>query len=62
MREWLDQNGNFRFGKYKDDSIDDIAIDDPNYLRWILETVEDIVEEDRAIIRSSLSLTRKGRR
>jgi len=59
MREWLDEYGNFRFGKYKDESIDVIAIDDPNYLYWILETVDDIMDEDREVIEASLRVRKR---
>lgn len=52
-RQWLDSSGCFTFGKYgppNAQSVEDIAREDPSYLRWIVENVEDISEEDREII------------
>lgn len=56
-REWLDSGGYFIFGKYGGPnpvSVEDVARTDPSYLRWILESVEDIHHEDRDVIETSL--------
>lgn len=53
LKQWLDPEGYFIFGKYGGSNrthIEDVASDDPGYLRWIVNSVEDISEEDRAII------------
>lgn len=53
-REWLDVDGRFLFGKHEGESIERVRRDDPGYLRWIVETVEDICEGDREIIQAAL--------
>lgn len=57
-RDWLDDDGNFLFGKYgphggmSGDSAEDVAQDDPGYIRWILEEVVDISDEDHSVLTS----------
>lgn len=61
-REWLDSSGYFVFGKYgppNPASVDDVAKEDPSYLRWILENVEDIDHEDRDIIEAALQFRKR---
>lgn len=58
-REWLDGDGNFLFGKCKGESVEDIAREDPSYLRWILENVEDIDHEDRDVIEATLQFRKR---
>lgn len=58
-RTWLDPSGYFLFGKYKNALAEDIAKDDPSYVRWIVQDVEDISEEDREVL--SQLLRHKGR-
>jgi hypothetical protein len=53
-REWLDDNGDFLFGKHQGESVNTIAVEDPHYLSWILETAENIDHEDRDIIETAL--------
>ena len=45
-RSWLDEDGCFRFGKYAGRFVAVVAEDDPSYVRWIIETVDDIDAED----------------
>jgi hypothetical protein len=59
-RTWLDSGGFFLFGKYKNSLAEDIAKDDPSYVKWIVESVEDICEEDREML--SQLLTYRNRR
>lgn len=59
-RSWLDSEGRFLFGKHgptaglEGESIERVRREDPGYLRWIVECVEDICEEDRDIIAAAL--------
>lgn len=59
-REWLDSDGCFLFGKYgsvgglQGDFVENVAKNDPSYLHWILENVEDIFHEDRDVIETAL--------
>lgn len=57
-KDWLDSRGDFLFGKYKGESLEDIRETDPGYLRWIVEAVNDISDDDREIIETSLKLGR----
>lgn len=61
-REWLDSGGYFLFGKYGPPNpapVEDIAREDPSYLKWILETVEDIHHEDRDVIETALQFRKR---
>lgn len=61
-REWLDQSGCFLFGKYKGELAEDIADTDPRYIRWIIDSIEDISEEDRELLQQYLSWRGRGRK
>lgn len=64
-REWLDNDGCFLFGKYgppSPSSVEDVAHEDPSYLRWILETAEDIDHEDKGVIETALRFNGRKRR
>lgn len=54
-RDWLDSGGRFRFGKYRGSLAEDIAKDDPQYVQWIVDTVEDIFDDDREILSQLLA-------
>jgi hypothetical protein len=64
MRAWLDDSGRFLFGKYgparstirnePGDQVIDVAKRDPSYLRWVLENVDDMDDEDRKVIEVAL--------
>lgn len=60
-REWLDQSGCFIFGKYKGESAEDIAETDSSYIRWIIDTVEDILESDREVLSQYLTYAQRRR-
>lgn len=63
-RPWLDSGGYFIVGKYSGPnpaSVEDVAQEDPRYLRWIVNEVEDISEEDRDVIAAHLALRRTKR-
>lgn len=60
--EWLDSDGYFIFGKYGEPnpaSVEDVVREDPSYLRWILESVEDIHHEDRNVIETALQFRKR---
>jgi len=54
IREWLDADGCFLFGKHEGARLEDIAEDDPNYLEWVVESAESISEEEREIVRGAV--------
>jgi hypothetical protein len=56
VKEWLNPDGEFRFGKHEGEPLSRVRRDDPGYLHWIIETVEDITDEDRAIIETALAM------
>lgn len=69
-KEWLDQSGRFLFGKYGPDKdnpkdvgeyAEDIAETDPQYIRWIVNDVEDIVESDREVLAQYLTYAQRRR-
>jgi len=55
QRAWLDPDGNFCFGKHEGEPLAQVRREDPSYLRWILGAVEDIADEDRALIEDCLA-------
>ena len=59
VREWLSNDGCFIFGKWKGEIVQDVALEDPSYPRWILENVEDIHHEDRYVIETVLSFRKR---
>lgn len=61
-REWLDNGGNFLFGKHEGENVEDLAKSAPGYLRWVLEEVENIADEDRDIIQGALDFAGRARR
>jgi len=61
IREWLDSSGRLTIGKYKGSQAEDIASDDPSYIRWIIETVEDISEDDRNVLSQYLTYAPRRR-
>jgi hypothetical protein len=60
IKVWLDSDGYFLFGKYKNSLAEDIAKDDPSYVKWIVSDVEDICEEDREVLSQLLVYRRRG--
>lgn len=58
-REWLDDDGLFLFGKCQGYHVEDVARDDPGYLHWILENVEDIYHEDRDVIETAIQFRKR---
>lgn len=60
-RVWLDPSGYFLFGKYKNGLAEDVARDDPSYIRWIVNDAEDICEEDREVLSQLLTYRGRGR-
>lgn len=45
-KTWLDDSGAFLFGKHEGELAEDVAKEDPGYIKWILQSVDDISEED----------------
>jgi len=58
-REWLDVDGSFLFGRYKGKTVEQVRREDPGYLHWILDSVEDICAGDQEIIEAALAWRRK---
>lgn len=54
-KRWLDDDGTLLHGKYAADLIEDVARLDPGYLRWLVDTVENLDEGDRDVINSTLA-------
>lgn len=48
----------FAFGKYRDDSVDDVAGIDPGYLEWVLKS--EFSPEARAVVRQALDRRAAG--
>lgn len=53
-KDWISQAGTFLFGKYSGRTVGAVVADDPSYCRWIVETVENITDEDREMIATLL--------
>lgn len=53
-RDWIDLQGRFIFGKYEGDLVENVASDDPSYVRWIINEVENISDVDRALLANHL--------
>ncbi len=58
-REWISSSGLFRFGKHKDEPIEEVLKDDPRYIQWIIDEVENIDEGDRSMLSTLLAQSRK---
>jgi hypothetical protein len=63
-RRWLADDGAFLFGKYKGELAEDVASEDSGYVRWAVDTVEDMDEGDRDVLTALLAyrLRSRGRR
>lgn len=62
QRDWLDSRGNFLFGKYKGDPAEEVAQEDPSYIKWIIEKVDDCSDEDKEVLSSCLQFRSRSRR
>lgn len=60
-RSWLDKSGCFLFGKHEYRMPEDVMRDDPEYIRWVVEEVEDVDEEDREVLSACLAYRGRGR-
>jgi len=49
-KSWITDDGRFRFGKHGDERVGDVVRDDPSYVRWIIETVEHIRDDERQML------------
>ena len=59
----IDDAGRLQFGKaHRGSDINDIAADDPDYLHWMLDNVDDLTESDREVIRAALQFAKRTRR
>ena len=45
----------FRFGKYKDKTLQEVALQDPSYLHWMLEKMENLDDDLRYSIKKVLN-------
>ena len=59
IREWLDDDGRFRFGKHEGEALADVVEDDPNYLGWIVESAEAISEDERETAQGALEFAER---
>lgn len=55
-RDWIDDSGCFIFGKHEGETIKDVLLYDPSYLRWIVNDVDNISDVDRRIIQTQLNM------
>lgn len=63
MHDLIDDAGRLQFGKaHRDEDINDIAADHPDYLTWMLNNVDDLTEDDREVIRVALQFAKRTRR
>lgn len=63
MGDLIDDAGRLQFGnKHRGSDVNDIAADDPNYLHWMLDNVDDLSEDDREVIRAALMFAKRTRR
>jgi hypothetical protein len=53
-RRWLTDDGAFLFGKYRGEFLELVAADDEGYVRWCVESVEDMEDEDREAMEAAL--------
>jgi hypothetical protein len=58
-KEWLDAAGRFLFGKHQGELAERVAREDPRYLSWVLEDVEDLGENEREILEALKERTRR---
>ena len=54
MAKYLDSDGNLKFGTYRGEAVADVAGDDPDYLRFLLDK-EDLTEQETAVITDALA-------
>lgn len=58
-KDWTDDEGRFLFGKYRGYSAEHVVLEEPSYIKWIVEEVENVSESDRKYLK--VLLDRKGR-
>lgn len=46
---YVDENGVLVFGKYKGSIVENVADDDPKYIRWMLDTL-DLTRRERELL------------
>lgn len=54
QRPWLDDAGAFTIGKYKGQLAETIVKDNPAYIAWIVDNVENITDEERDLLSTML--------
>lgn len=58
----IDDSGSLLFGKkHFGEDVNDIAKEDPEYLKWMLTSVDQLSDEDIEIINAALRFNRRGR-
>jgi hypothetical protein len=66
-REWLDESGRFKFGKYGPKGnkpgqlAENVALMDHSYVQWIINNIEDMDEGDRGVLSSLLTYSESRR-
>ena len=53
-RQFVDEDGCFLFGKHKGEYLDDLAREEPSYLKWCLESIGELPESVREDIEGAL--------
>jgi hypothetical protein len=54
MSKWLDAEGTFRKGRFDGEALEEVVVEDPGYLEWLLEHDFDLDADDRAAIEDAL--------
>lgn len=63
MSDLINDSGRLQFGRqHRGEDINAIADDDPSYLRWMLDNVEQLTDDDREVIRAALRFANRTRR
>ena len=50
---WIDEEGNLTKGRYLGEALEEVAIEDPEYLKWMLSEVP-LEPEERSAIAASI--------
>lgn len=54
VSHWLDHDGAFLFGKHRNELAEQVAVDDPSYVQWALDTVDDLADDDREVLEACM--------
>lgn len=54
IESWIDSEGRLLHGKHKGELAESVAVSDHSYIRWLVDNIENMNEEDREILSSLL--------